>query len=65
MMGTLILVVVIVFLAAALGLACLEQAGGYVGESGLVPGYLGIMVLVVVAILVVGALTGYVGFWIK
>jgi len=64
-MGTLILVVVIVFLAAALVIACIEQVGGYVGDSSMVPGCLGIMVLVVAAIVVVCALTGHVEVWIK
>jgi hypothetical protein len=65
MMGTLILVVLVVFLAAALGLACLEQAGGYIGDSSLVPGCLGVMVLVIAAIVVVGLCIGRIGFWIN
>ena len=64
-MGTLILVVVIVFLAAALMLACVEQTSGYMGDSSMVPGCLGVMVLVLAMIVVIGVCIGHIGFWIK
>jgi hypothetical protein len=64
-MSTLILIIVVVFLVGALLLALMEASGGYVGDGSMVPGCLGIMVLVVGVVLAAGFLSGHWGVWMR
>lgn len=64
-MMTLIAVIVIVFLAAALIVALAEQTGGYVGDRSMIPGCLIVMVIVVGIVLLAGFLSGHWGVWLK
>lgn len=63
-MLSLIVGVVILFLVVALVIAMIEGAGGYVGDSSMIPGCLLIGILVLLVIMVIGLFTGNVGVWI-
>jgi hypothetical protein len=62
---TLIIGIIIFFLVGALAFAIIEGSGGYMGDSSMVPGCLGIMVLVLTVIVVIGLATGQIGIWIR
>ncbi len=57
--------VIIFFLVGALALALIEGSSGYMGDSSMVPGCLGIMCLVIAVLLGIGLATGQIGVWFK
>lgn len=57
-MGTILLVLVVVMLAVMLFIAMIEQAGGYLGDSSMVPGCLLISVTVITIVIIAGVVAG-------
>lgn len=57
-MLALLAVTVIGFLAIVLVIGMLEDAGGFVGGSSMVPGMLVLMAVVIIVILVLGGING-------
>ena len=59
-MLTLLSIVIIVGLIVAVLIGMLESGGGYLGDSSMVPGCLGILFIIVLAILAAGYLNGHI-----
>jgi hypothetical protein len=59
-MLTLILFIIVVFLALSVLLGCIEARSGTLGDSSMVPSLLLLMVVVVAGIIVGGFLTGHI-----
>lgn len=53
-----IVTTIIIFLLLALGISLVEQKSGYMGDSSLVPGCLGIMVGILFVVIAFGLCTG-------
>ena len=64
-MISLIVAVVIIFLALALLIALVEASSGCMGDSSMAPGCLGVGLVVLASIIFLGWCSGQIGVWIK
>jgi len=64
-MITFLLLVLVIFLIAALTIAGTELHSGYMGDSSMLPGCLIGMIIVLAVIVVCGIFLGKIGFWIN
>lgn len=57
-MWSILAIVAIVFLCIAVAIGLLEATSGFIGDSSMVPGWLGLMILVLGVIAFIGFLSG-------
>lgn len=64
-MSTILLTILIVGILGALCIAMAEASGGFIGDYSMVPGCLGITLILLFIVFLLGMLVGDWGIWIK